>query len=146
DFKRCEKAYNAALGYYYEKGYTLVGLGDVDELWECNPKDVIKAYRTTMNLEAQFMANRRYYRVWGNHDSDWKRASLVRRRLHEIYGSQLQINEAIRLQVKAAGIIIGQIFMVHGHQGTLDSDQYSWFSRLAVRYGWSIIQRLFRNR
>ncbi len=146
DFKRCEKAYNAALGYYYEKGYTLVGLGDVDELWECSPKKVIKAYHTTMNLEAQFQANRRYLRVWGNHDSDWQREGLVRRKLHDIYGSQLQIPEALRVQVKAAGIQIGQIFMVHGHQGTLESDQYSFISRIAVRYGWGFIQRLFNIR
>jgi predicted phosphodiesterase len=146
DFKRCEKAYNAALGYYYEKGYTLVALGDVDELWECNPKHIIKCYKTTMNLEAQFQANRRYLRVWGNHDSDWKRTGLVRRLLHEIYGSQLQVPEAVRVQVKAAGIFIGQIFMVHGHQGTLESDQYSFISRIAVRYGWGFIQRLLKIR
>ncbi|HEY0673128.1 MAG TPA: metallophosphoesterase [Longimicrobiales bacterium] len=146
DFKGCEKAYNAALGYYYEKGYTLIGLGDVDELWECSPKDVIKSYTNTMNLEAQFQANRRYHRFYGNHDADWKRGSLVRRKLHDIYGSQLVVHEAMRVQVKAAGIGIGQIFLVHGHQGTLDADQYSWLARFAVRYGWGFIQRLFNIR
>ncbi len=32
DFRGCERAYNAALGYYLEAGYTLVALGDVEEL------------------------------------------------------------------------------------------------------------------
>jgi hypothetical protein len=37
DFMRCEKAYSAALGYYLELGYTLIVLGDAEELWECSP-------------------------------------------------------------------------------------------------------------
>ena len=32
DFRVCERAYNAALAYYYRLGYTLVVLGDVEEL------------------------------------------------------------------------------------------------------------------
>ena len=34
DFRRCEHAYTAALGYYLEEGYRLFLLGDVEELWE----------------------------------------------------------------------------------------------------------------
>jgi predicted phosphodiesterase len=146
DFKRCEKAYNAALGYYYEKGYTLVALGDVDELWECSPKDVVKSYVNTMNLEAQFQARQRYLRFCGNHDSDWQRPSMVAKHLHGVYGDQVKIYESLIVTVKAAGIKMGELFMVHGHQGTLESDQYSWFSRIAVRYGWGFIQRTFKIR
>ena len=43
DFQRCERAYNAALGYYYECGHELIGLGDVEELGECRPKHVMAA-------------------------------------------------------------------------------------------------------
>ncbi len=38
DFRPCKAAYHAALGYYLEAGFTLYLLGDVEELWECQPK------------------------------------------------------------------------------------------------------------
>jgi predicted phosphodiesterase len=146
DFARCEQAYNAALGYYYEKGYTLVVLGDAEELWESSPKKVLKAYANTLSLEGQFHARGRYYRCFGNHDADWRRASAVRKHLQKIFGPQLHVHEGLRVSVRAAGIPLGQIFLVHGHQGTVESDQYMWISRIAVRYGWGFIQRLFRIR
>ncbi len=46
DFRLCEPAYNAALAYYYRLGYTLIVMGDVEELWEEWPETVLKAYRT----------------------------------------------------------------------------------------------------
>jgi predicted phosphodiesterase len=146
DFKCCEKAYNAALGYYLEKGYTLIGLGDVDELWECSPKDVIKAYDNTMKLERDFQVSGRYHRFFGNHDSDWKRANAVARYLHKIYDDRLTVHESMIVTVQAAGIKLGEVFLVHGHQGTLESDQYGFISRIAVRYGWGFIQRTFNIR
>ena len=53
DFMSCEKAYSAALGYYLELGYTLIVLGDAEELWECNPGPVVRSYRGTLLLEAE---------------------------------------------------------------------------------------------
>ncbi|MFN2110791.1 MAG: hypothetical protein ACK2UI_14135, partial [Anaerolineae bacterium] len=41
DFWRAERAYNAALAYYYRMGYTLVLLGDIEELWEERPRPVL---------------------------------------------------------------------------------------------------------
>ena len=38
DFRRCEPAYCAALGWYLEQGYELWLLGDVEELWENSPR------------------------------------------------------------------------------------------------------------
>jgi len=34
DFRRSERAYNAALARYLRTGYTLIILGDAEELWE----------------------------------------------------------------------------------------------------------------
>src|ERR671914_504868 len=48
DFRRCERSYNAALGAYLERGYTLVALGDAEELWECSPEKVLEAYDHTL--------------------------------------------------------------------------------------------------
>src|SRR5512132_3855666 len=45
DFLVCERAYNAALAYYDRLGYTLIVLGDAEELWEDWPESVVKAYQ-----------------------------------------------------------------------------------------------------
>lgn len=72
DFLRCERAYNAAVGYYLEAGYTLIILGDAEDLWECRPGPVVKAYKDTLSLEAEFLKQQnRYYRIYGNHDDYW---------------------------------------------------------------------------
>jgi hypothetical protein len=63
-----------------------------------------------------------------------------------IFDDRLNVHEAMRVRVKAAGIELGEVFMAHGHQGTLESDKFSWFSRIAVRYGWGFIQRTFNIR
>src|SRR3954466_976703 len=54
DFRRCEHAYSAALGYYLEAGYRLFILGDGEELWEERAGPVIERYRPVLDLEAEF--------------------------------------------------------------------------------------------
>lgn len=143
DFRKCERAYNAALGYYHSKGYTLFVVGDVEELWECRPKNVLAAYKYNLELEAQFQTAGRYYRFYGNHDDDWANPSAVRQWLQSLYGSNLQVFEAARLVVKKKGQEIGCIFVLHGHQGTTFSDRNRKFARVIVRYLWRPAQRIF---
>ena len=54
DFQIAERSYNAALGYYYHMEYTLVMLGDVEELWENQVNSVLNAYEYTLKYEAKF--------------------------------------------------------------------------------------------
>jgi len=140
DFRPGERAYHAALAYYLYKGYTLIVLGDAEELWEEVPQTVIDAYSHTLKLEAQFHQQGRYLRVWGNHDDAWQHSDLVSRYLHPFYPG-LRVWEGLILQVKQQGQTQGELFLVHGHQGTLESDRYSDFSRWAVRYLWRPLQR-----
>jgi hypothetical protein len=140
DFLRCERAYHAALGYYLEAGHDLYVLGDVEELWECEPEEVLEAYPDTLDLEAQFHAQGRYRRFWGNHDDQWNREAEVDKHLRPIFPG-LVVREALKLNVTRAGERLGLIFLAHGHQGTADSERYSWFSRLVVRHIWRPIQR-----
>jgi UDP-2,3-diacylglucosamine pyrophosphatase LpxH len=140
DFQRCERAYSAALGYYLEQGYRLIALGDVEELWENDPEPVLDAYAQVLSLEAAFHAAGRYERFWGNHDDHWRYATQVSKRLGPLF-PDLVVREALKLSVTSAGQPLGLIFLVHGHQGTLDSERWGWFSRLAVRYLWRPLQR-----
>lgn len=140
DFLRCERAYHAALGYYLERGFRLFALGDVEELWENRPEEVLGAYRETLGLEAEFHRLGRYERFWGNHDDQWRYPDQVGKHLHGLF-PDLQVREALRLQLRSEGTLTGELFLVHGHQGTLESDRFAWFSRLIVRYIWRPLQR-----
>jgi UDP-2,3-diacylglucosamine pyrophosphatase LpxH len=143
DFWRCERSYHAALGYYLETGHRLILLGDVEELWENKPDVVLKAYRDTLQLEREFHEDGRLARVWGNHDDAWRHEGEVEKHLLSQFPG-LVIREALRLRVVQGGNPLGLIFLVHGHQGTLDSDRFTHISRLFVRYGWRPLQRRFK--
>jgi hypothetical protein len=143
DFRRSERAYNAALAWYFERGYTLVELGDVEELWEERPGPVLKAYRHTLDITAAFHAAGRYHRVFGNHDDLWSFPGKVDSMLGPIFPA-LRVRESIRLNVQDADRHLGTIFMLHGHQGTTASDKLGAFARFPVRYVWRPIQRLFK--
>lgn len=140
DFLRCERAYDAALGYYLEAGYRLIVLGDVEELWECSPAEAVKAHRSTLELEAQFHANGRYLRFWGNHDDQWRDDDEIEEHLSDLF-PRLEVHEALRLRLSSGDDEVGLMFLVHGHQGTLESERFAWFSRLVVRYIWRPLQR-----
>jgi hypothetical protein len=56
----------------------------------------------------------------------------------------LVIHEALKLHATTSGAAVGLFFLVHGHQGTLDSDRLGGLSRLVVRYGWRPIQQHVR--
>lgn len=152
EFRKCERAYNAALGYYYALGYWLVELGDVEELWEERARTVVRKYERTMRLSAKFHIDpegrgSRYTRVWGNHDDNWNRPAQVEKFLAPIYcpegSAGLDVHSAVVVRVlDDGGQAIGEMFLAHGHQGTFESDRVSWFSRLVVRYLWRPFQRL----
>lgn len=143
DFRRTERIYNAALAYYFRLGYTLVLLGDVEELWEERPKPVLGAHEYTINLEAQFHQQGRYIRIWGNHDDEWQYESRVKRHLVPLYnGTPLRVPESLKIRIVDGAQELGTLFLVHGHQGDAKSDQFSGISRLVVRYIWRPIQRL----
>jgi len=145
DFRICKAAYHAALGYYLTAGYSLYLLGDVEELWECRPKNVVNTYRDTLDLEKQFAIQDRYKRIWGNHDDHWRFPGEVDRFLGDFMSNQKHtssVPEAYAVTVTDNSKPVGEILFVHGHQGTLESDRFSWLSRYLVRYLWRPLQRL----
>jgi predicted phosphodiesterase len=144
DFLRSERAYNAAMAYYFAMGHTLVVLGDADELWEEFPWAVTRAYPHTLSLEAQFHTAGRYLRVWGNHDDDWSFPDNVQLFLKPFFGERLPIHESVRVAVKAGEAELGTLFLTHGHQGDMASDHWAWLSRWIVRFVWRPFQRLTR--
>jgi UDP-2,3-diacylglucosamine pyrophosphatase LpxH len=141
DFQRCERAYNAALAYYFRAGYTLCLLGDVEELWECRPSTVLQKYQHSFELERKYLREGRYWRIWGNHDDLWSFPNAARKYLGAV-GLDGPIWESLRLELLDQGTRLGELFIIHGHQGTTSSDRFGQVSRLFVRYVWRNWQRL----
>ena len=141
DFRHCEHAYTAALGYYLESGYRLMLLGDVEELWEVTkPAKIFARYNDVMRLERAFEQRGGVTRFWGNHDDRWSRSSAVRNELRSQIGGAPML-EGLKLQVYRGSDACVTMLFAHGHQGTPDGDRFSALSRLPVRYLWTAIQR-----
>ena len=146
DFRHAQKAYSQALRHYHRAGFSIDLLGDVEELWEARAERIVAEYKDVLELEQSFIASERLRRFFGNHDIDWsdpKHRSFVHLAPYlEDGGKRASVEEAIIADVTRNGEKLGDLFIVHGHQGTLDSDKYSGISRLFVRYIWRNIQRL----
>jgi UDP-2,3-diacylglucosamine pyrophosphatase LpxH len=142
EFRLCETAYRSALETYLERSFTLVLLGDAEELWEQGFAPVEAAYSEVLALEGRFPASR-YYRIWGNHDDDWMSERLVRKRLLPHMPTTV-VYEGLRFDVFDGPERLGTLFMVHGHQGTFFSHKLRGLSRFFLRVFYRPIQRLFR--
>jgi len=139
-FRQCEPAYQAALEHYRDRGFVLVLLGDVEELWEQGFADVARQYRAMLELEGSFGPDR-YVRIFGNHDDDWMVPARVKRQLAPLL-PVTDVQEGLRFDVTDDGVALGTVLLVHGHQGTLFSQRWRALSRLALR-AWRQLQRTF---
>jgi hypothetical protein len=145
DFRRCEQTYLAALEHYWQEGFELFLLGDVEELWENWPTPVIREYGGVLDQERPFAAAAgpgRYARFGGNHDDMWYDPNQVQRHLEPYLAGQ-PVLESLRMTIHDQGQALGELFFLHGHQGTPDSERFARLSALIVRYIWRPIQRAF---
>jgi len=146
DFAIAETTYMAALEYYWQQDFELYLLGDVEELWENWPSDILSAYGNVLNQElrfAQATAPERYRRFAGNHDDLWYRHDQQEQYLRP-YLANHQVLESRRIPVTDAGQRLGELFLLHGHQGTADSDTHARLSAWLVHTFWRPLQRLFK--
>jgi UDP-2,3-diacylglucosamine pyrophosphatase LpxH len=141
DFLACEATYLSALAYYAEQGFTLVVLGDVEELWEEDPGPVIDSYPTVFEVEAAFYNNGRYLRIYGNHDNYWHAENNVDAHLERFYPG-IDPVEGIVFEFTQDWRMEGEIFLAHGNQGVFDIGAVSNISRILVRYFWRAFQLL----
>ena len=139
DFRLSEKNYLTALKHYYENNFTLISVGDCEELWENGPKTVIEKNRLVLLEEARFLQNDRYYRTFGNHDLEWKYDLQRNLYMKPIFGEKLKICEGLILTT-THGQNEYSIFITHGHQGDKKSDGNP-FSTWVVAAIWTPIQR-----
>ncbi len=114
-----------ALAHYIENGYHLILLGDIEELWQFNMKAIIHRYGDTVYARLRAFGRGRIHRVFGNHDIDWAAAA------DPLWGdAQASTPEALKL-VDERGE--PRVLLVHGHQGSVESDRFARQSRPLVR-------------
>jgi len=130
EFRKCRNTYVAALQHYLGANFTFILLGDAEELWEQGFKEVEREYSSVLSLEGSFPPGR-YYRIWGNHDDEWMSERSVNNKLAK-YMPTAVIFEAIRFELVKDSDFVGRVFLVHGHQGTFDSDKLRWLGRIVL--------------
>lgn len=130
DFRHNEDTVVRALNHYAKKKYKLILLGDIEELWQFSLDEIVNRYEKTVYKSIKGFGDDNVYRVFGNHDIDWKITyDPVRNKPKHSF----ETYEAIKLKDING---VPKILLVHGHQGTVDSDKISWLSRPVVKlYG-----------
>jgi UDP-2,3-diacylglucosamine pyrophosphatase LpxH len=128
DFLPNLETLEAALEHYCIAGYTLILLGDIEELWQFDLEKIVERYQAPVYHRIRRFGDLRVVRVFGNHDREW--GGMVdptrnRQRSRRSYAA-----EGLRL-VDDKGVL--RFLLVHGHQGSRVNDRFSWFSRFFVR-------------
>jgi UDP-2,3-diacylglucosamine pyrophosphatase LpxH len=124
-----------ALNYYKKNGFKLILLGDVEELWQFDLARIVAKYETDLYANFREFGDDEIYRVFGNHDMDWQLQDPIK-------GNHSRIGwaaEALKLKDKDGE---PSIILVHGHQGSILSEKYSWISRIFVRGIWRPLEPL----
>jgi hypothetical protein len=109
DFAANSLIFKCALDYYLAEGFTLIELGDAEELWEV--KRFTQIYITHTSIYERLAAfhdsdpqKTRYIKIWGNHDLYWQDNEAALRRLFP------------GISVYEAALLDGRILLWHGHQ------------------------------
>jgi UDP-2,3-diacylglucosamine pyrophosphatase LpxH len=130
DFRFCKETYQAALDAYDQDGYTLIILGDGEELWENSILEVLGTYPATFEQEKRFYPDR-YYRVVGNHDNAWAIKANLAEYLAPLF-PDIHIYKSLLLSYQDGPGANGEIFLAHGHQGTLDAEVFDFLPPLVL--------------
>jgi len=129
EFDDNKELYLKALDYYYQKGFKLIEIGDFEELHRFGMKALKNKYKNDVyEKEARFLREGRYYRIFGNHDIDWRTKKRVEKDLGDILPN-LKIVEGLKFKWNG-----NFIFMAHGHQGDFINDTLGKLGRLLVRW------------
>jgi UDP-2,3-diacylglucosamine pyrophosphatase LpxH len=105
--------------WYYDRGYTLVLNGDIEDVAKFRLRDIRGAWPAFFELLDGFQAGGRLRKIVGNHDLGLLREKKQAYPL--IHGLTLERGE-------------GRIFAFHGHQASRFFADYDYLSDFIVRY------------
>jgi UDP-2,3-diacylglucosamine pyrophosphatase LpxH len=127
DFHENQETLEAALDFYKRNNFQLILLGDVEELWQFDLSEIVTRYNETIYRKIREFGDANVYRVFGNHDVDWRiLPDPIRSEKPKIAGPP----EALKIKDLNGE---KRILLIHGHQGSVESDFHIWFSRFWVR-------------
>lgn len=143
--------YFAALRHYYYEGFTLVEVGDGDELWKNrNVVDIAYNYKGVFKMLNKFNNSKRLYMLYGNHDRAKSSKEFINKQIKKLnmvgcnFGLDF-INLATNIEYKE-GIVLRykpldkEIFITHGHQVDLMNYEFAFISKFLVRYVWRFME------
>lgn len=131
DLRHNKETLMTALNHYNREGYSLIFLGDIEELWQFELHEIISQYGDTTYERIRAFGDDRVHRVFGNHDIDWRTLPDPAKNSP---AKSLSATEALKMRDEHGQIAI---LLLHGHQGDEDSDKKAWSSRFFVRvYRW----------
>lgn len=139
DFRENKRIMVNALKHYNEKKFTLVLLGDIEEMWQFDLNDIRETYDDSV-YDVMRSFGKRIIRVFGNHDIDW---SQPQDPIHTADTARSRAVEALKMRYSSEDD--PKILLLHGHQGSTESDKGSWFSRLIVNGPWTPIESALRG-
>lgn len=133
DFAANSQLFKCALDHYYAEGYTLIELGDSEELLENKQFDQIYISHTAIydRLARFHQSDGRYIKLWGNHDDLWQRRQQL---LQHLFPG---------IVVYEAAVIDRHILLWHGHRA--DPKCRGWWAewtRVALRKFWYGMQQM----
>ena len=140
DFAANSLIFKCALDYYLAEGFTLIELGDGEELGEVKRFDQI--YITHTAIYERLAAfhdgdpqKTRYIKIWGNHDRYWQDNEAALRRLFP------------GINIYEAALLDGHILLWHGHQADPScSGAGARIAKFLVGKFWTALQRVgFRD-
>jgi len=151
EFGRNKHIFYHALNYYYQNDFTYVEVGDGDELWEHSNFDIIRsAHTTTFELLKRFYNNNRLLMLFGNHNMQFKDPAYVKKTLYRVFDEYLGVDVDLFPDINVHEALVlthrdtkQEIFVVHGHQGDLMSDQLAPISFFLVRFFWRYLHIYF---
>ncbi len=149
-FAHNQTIFYAALGYYYDRDYGYIELGDGDELWENKEMEtIIDMHNDVFWKMSKFYEECRFYTIYGNHDMEKRDKLFVKEKLYSYYDEgkkkcvclfpNITVYESIILKDEDNG---EEIFLIHGHQGDFLNDTIWKVTRFLVRYLWRPLEAL----
>ena len=123
DFVHNEEITMKALSYYQKNGFKLILLGDFEEFWQFDLPDIMHNYNDSIYKVIRSFGDENVIRVYGNHDIDWS-----------VFSDPIRQDQSLaRKPVEALKLNDADgkpgILLLHGHQGTVDADKFSWITR-----------------
>lgn len=151
NFNKNKNIFQAALSYYFDKGFTYIELGDGDDLWEVrNCRDIINIHLDTFKKLKKFNDENRLFMIYGNHDIVKKSKVVFNDCFGKYYDEEKKIDVSLlnSLSVQEALILNYKeydIFLIHGHQVDLLNGKMWKLSRFLVRHIWKNLEGIGTN-